>query len=305
MSVKNITVDHDNEGRRVDNFLFSNFKNIPKSKIYKVIRKGEVRVNSKRVKPDTKLSKNDLIRIPPNLINQEKTLDINISKYAFLKDRVIYDDEDFLIFNKPSNYAVHSGTKNDHGLIDILRAVLKDNSLNLCHRLDKETSGCIVLSKNKLFLKHFNGLLRTKKITKTYLAIICGKLKKSITVTDKLIARRRNNIKTSLVDDSGKEALSIFNPIKIYKNYTLVEIEILTGKLHQIRAHAESIKHPVLGDFKYGNINLFKEFYRLHPTFKRLALHSQSIAFLNIDDQQHLFVADLSDDFQRVTKIFS
>ena len=103
-----------------------------------------------------------------------------------------------------------------------------------------------------------------------------------MTVTDKLIARRRNNIKTSLVDDSGKEALSIFNPIKIYKNYTLVEIEILTGKLHQIRAHAESIKHPVLGDFKYGNINLFKEFYRLHPTFKRLALHSQSIAFLNL-----------------------
>ena len=126
-----------------------------------------------------------------------------------------------------------------------------------------------------------------------------------MTVTDKLVARRRNNIKTSLVDDSGKEALSIFSPIKTYKNYTLVEIEILTGKLHQIRAHAESIKHPVLGDFKYGNINLFKEFYRLHPTFKRLALHAQSIAFLNIDDQQHLFVADLSDDFQKVLKIFS
>ena len=85
----------------------------------------------------------------------------------------------------------------------------------------------------------------------------------------------------------------------------MVEIEILTGKLHQIRAHAESIKHPVLGDFKYGNINLFKELYRLHPTFKRLALHSQSIAFLNIDNKQHLFVADLSDDFQRVAKIFS
>ena len=186
-----------------------------------------------------------------------------------------------------------------------MRSIYSSNDIDLCHRLDKETSGCIVLSKNKLFLKYFNGLLRTKKITKTYLAIICGKLKKSKTVTDKLIARRRNNIKTSLVDDSGKEALSIFNPIKIYKNYTLVEIEILTGKLHQIRAHAESIKHPVLGDFKYGYINLFKDFYRLHPTFKRLALHSQSIAFLNIDDQKHLFVADLSNDFHKVVKIFS
>ena len=104
MSVKNITVDHDNEGRRIDNFLFSNFKNIPKSKIYKVIRKGEVRVNSKRVKPHTKLSANDLIRIPPNLINQDKVIDINTSKYAYLKDRVIYDDEDFLIYNKPVSY---------------------------------------------------------------------------------------------------------------------------------------------------------------------------------------------------------
>ena len=102
MSVKNITVDHDNEGRRVDNFLFSNFKNIPKSKIYKVIRKGEVRVNSKRVKAHTKLSANDLIRIPPNLINQDKVIDINTRKYDYLKNRVIYNDENFLIYNSTS-----------------------------------------------------------------------------------------------------------------------------------------------------------------------------------------------------------
>ena len=162
MSVKNITVDHDNEGRRVDNFLFSNFKNIPKSKIYKVIRKGEVRVNSKRVKAHTKLSANDLIRIPPNLINQDKNIDINTRKYAYLKNRVIYDDEDFLIYIKPSNYSVHSGTKNDHGLIDILRAVLKNNSLNLCHRLDKGTSGCLVIAKNQKFLGFFNNQLKER-----------------------------------------------------------------------------------------------------------------------------------------------
>ena len=308
MSQKNLKVDANNDQRRLDNFLIYKFPNLPKSKIYSMIRKGEIRINSKRCKAQTKISLGDEIRLPPYLESEKrdnnfKNLPPKIEK--LIKNAIIFDDDDFIVINKPEGISVHGGSGQKFSLIDGVRSIYSSNNIDLCHRLDKETSGCIVLSKNKLFLKHFNGLLRNKKITKTYLAIICGKLKKSITVTDKLIARRRNNIKTSLVDDSGKEALSIFNPIKIYKNYTLVEIEILTGKLHQIRAHAESIKHPVLGDFKYGNINLFKEFYRLHPTFKRLALHSQSIAFLNIDDQKHLFVADLSDDFQKVVKIFS
>ena len=308
MSQKNLKVDANNDQRRLDNFLIYKFPNLPKSKIYSMIRKGEIRINSKRCKAQTKISLGDEIRLPPYLESEKrdnnfKNLPPKIEK--LIKNAIIFDDDDFIVINKPEGISVHGGSGQKFSLIDGVRSIYSSNDIDLCHRLDKETSGCIVLSKNKLFLKHFNGLLRTKKITKTYLAIICGKLKKSITVSDKLIARRRNNIKTSLVDDSGKEALSIFNPIKIYKNYTLVEIEILTGKLHQIRAHAESIKYPVLGDFKYGNINLFKEFYRLHPTFKRLALHSQSIAFLNIDDQKHLFVADLNDDFQKVVKIFS
>ena len=308
MSKKNLKVDANNDQRRLDNFLIYKFPNLPKSKIYSMIRKGEIRINSKRCKAQTKISLGDEIRLPPYLESEKrdnnfKNLPAKIEK--LIKSSIIFDDDDFIVINKPEGISVHGGSGQKFSLIDGVRSIYSSNDIDLCHRLDKETSGCIVLSKNKLFLKHFNSLLRTKKITKTYLAIICGKLKKSMTVTDKLTARRRNNIKTSLVDDSGKEALSIFNPIKIYKNYTLVEIEILTGKLHQIRAHAESIKHPVLGDFKYGNINLFKEFYRLHPTFKRLALHSQSIAFLNIDDQKHLFVADLSDDFQKVVEIFS
>jgi 23S rRNA pseudouridine955/2504/2580 synthase len=308
MSEKNLKVDANNDQRRLDNFLIYKFPNLPKSKIYSMIRKGEIRINSKRCKAQTKISLGDEIRLPPYLESEKrdnnfKNLPAKIEK--LIKNAIIFDDDDFIVINKPEGISVHGGSGQKFSLIDGVRSIYSSNDIDLCHRLDKETSGCIVLSKNKLFLKHFNGLLRTKKITKKYLAIICGKLKKSMTVTDKLIARRRNNIKTSLVDDSGKAALSIFNPIKIYKHYTLVEIEILTGKLHQIRVHAESIKHPVLGDFKYGNINLFKEFYKLHPTFKRLALHAQSIAFLNIDDHKHLFVADLSDDFQKVIKIFN
>ena len=298
MSVKNITVDHDNEGRRVDNFLFSNFKNIPKSKIYKVIRKGEVRVNSKRVKPDTKLSKNDLIRIPPNLINQEKTLDINISKYVFLKDRVIYDDEDFLIFNKPSNYAVHSGTKNDHGLIDILRAVLKDNSLNLCHRLDKGTSGCLVIAKNQKFLGSFNNQLKQRKVKKIYHAIVKDFISEEMVIEDSIDTNTKGSFNKVSINKNGKEAKSILKPLKKLDCSSLIEIEILTGRTHQIRAQCEKINKNIANDKKYG----CKEFNtRLkHSGIKRLGLHSSEISFFDLENKINTFVADYDDQFKKM-----
>jgi len=298
MSVKNITVDHDNEGRRIDNFLFSNFKNIPKSKIYKVIRKGEVRVNSKRVKPDTKLSKNDLIRIPPNLINQEKTLDINISKYVFLKDRVIYDDEDFLIFNKPSNYAVHSGTKNDHGLIDILRAVLKDNSLNLCHRLDKGTSGCLVIAKNQKFLGSFNNQLKQRKVKKIYHAIVKDFISEEMVIEDSIDTNTKGSFNKVSINKNGKEAKSILKPLKKLDCSSLIEIEILTGRTHQIRAQCEKINKNIANDKKYG----CKDFNtRLkHSGIKRLGLHSSEISFLDLENKINTFVADYDDQFEKM-----
>ena len=298
MSVKNITVDHDNEGRRGDNFLFSNFKNIPKSKIYKVIRKGEVRVNSKRVKPDTKLSKNDLIRIPPNLINQEKTLDININKYAFLKDRVIYDDEDFLIFNKPSNYAVHSGTKNDHGLIDILRAVLKDNSLNLCHRLDKGTSGCLVIAKNQKFLGSFNNQLKQRKVKKIYHAIVKDFISEEMVIEDNIDTKIKGSFNKVSINKNGKEAKSILKPLKKLDCSSLIEIEILTGRTHQIRAQCEKINKNIANDKKYG----CKDFNtRLkHSGIKRLGLHSSEISFLDLENKINTFVADYDDQFEKM-----
>ena len=298
MSVKNITVDHDNEGRRVDNFLFSNFKNIPKSKIYKVIRKGEVRVNSKRVKPHTKLSANDLIRIPPNLINQDKVIDINTSKYAYLKDRVIYDDEDFLIYNKPSNYSVHSGTKNNHGLIDILRAVLKNNSLNLCHRLDKGTSGCLVIAKNQKFLGFFNNQLKTREVKKIYHAIVKDYISSEMLLEDIIDTRTKGSFKKVSFNKEGKEAKSILKPIKKLDSSSLIEIKILTGRTHQIRAQCENIKNNIANDNKYG----CKDFNtRLKQSgVKRLGLHSSEISFLDLENKRNTFVADYDDEFKKM-----
>ena len=298
MSVKNITVDHDNEGRRIDNFLFSNFKNIPKSKIYKVIRKGEVRVNSKRVKAHTKLSANDLIRIPPNLINQDKNIDINTRKYAYLKDRVIYDDEDFLIYNKPSNYSVHSGTKNDHGLIDILRAVLKNNSLNLCHRLDKGTSGCLVIAKNQKFLGFFNNQLKKRKVKKVYHAIVKDYISREMLLDDIIDTKTKGSFKKVSFNKDGKEAKSILKPLKRLDYSSLIEIKILTGRTHQIRAQCENIKNNVANDNKYG----CKDFNnRLKQSgIKRLGLHSSEISFLDLENKRNTFVADYDDEFKKM-----
>ena len=298
MSVKNITVDHDNEGRRVDNFLFSNFKNIPKSKIYKVIRKGEVRVNSKRVKAHTKLSANDLIRIPPNLINQDKVIDINTRKYAFLKDRVIYDDEDFLIYNKPSNHSVHSGTKNDHGLIDILRAVLKNNSLNLCHRLDKGTSGCLVIAKNQKFLGFFNNQLKKRKVKKIYHAIVKDYISREMLLDDIINTKTKGSFKKVSFNKDGKEAKSILKPLKRLDCSSLIEIKILTGRTHQIRAQCENIKNNVANDNKYGCRDFNN---RLKQSgIKRLCLHSSEISFLDLENKRNTFVADYDDEFKKM-----
>ena len=298
MSVKNITVDHDNEGRRIDNFLFSNFKNIPKSKIYKVIRKGEVRVNSKRVKPNSKLLANDLIRIPPNLINQDKIIDIDINRYAFLKDRIIYDDEDFLIFNKPSNFAVHSGTKNDHGLIDILRSVIKDNSLNLCHRLDKGTSGCLVIAKNQKFLSFFNSQLKERKVKKIYHAVVKDFLSGEVQLDDVIDTNTKGTYKKVSFSHEGKEAKSILKPLKRLDGCSLIEIQILTGRTHQIRAQCEKINKNIANDNKYG-CNEFNNRLK-ESSSKRLGLHSYKISFLDFEDKRNTFIADYDDEFKKM-----
>ena len=298
MSVKNITVDNDNEGRRIDNFLFSNFKNIPKSKIYKVIRKGEVRVNSKRVKPDTKLSANDLIRIPPNLINEQRTVDIDIKKYAYLEDRVIYDDEDFLIFNKPSNFAVHSGTKNDHGLIDVLRTIIKNNSLNLCHRLDKGTSGCLVIAKNQKFLGFFNDQLKKRKVKKIYHAIVKDYISEEMHINDLIDINTKGSFNKVSINKEGKEAKSIFKPLKRYSGSSLIEIQILTGRTHQIRAQCEKINKNIANDNKYGCSNFNKHLKK--SGIKRLGLHSYEISFLDLKDKRNTFFADYDDEFENI-----
>ena len=174
MTVKKLLINHDNSGRRLDNYLMSIYKSVPKSKIYRIIRKGEVRINSSRVKPSYKLSKDDLVRIPPNLESPLAKIK-NISEDILdthTKD-ILFENNNYIVTNKKNNIAVHSGSKNHIGLIDIFRNKY-GNGIDLCHRLDKTTSGCLVFGKNKKAVKHFNDSLLSQSVTKIYTAILKG-----------------------------------------------------------------------------------------------------------------------------------
>ena len=295
MPVKILEVNDDNDGRRLDNYLMSIYKEIPKSKIYSIIRKGEVRVNSGRVKPNTKISSGDLIRIPPYL-NEDRNgpkHKVNINLKTLITDNIIFEDNNFIIINKPYGIAVHGGTKNNIGIIDVVRSIY-DDSIDLCHRIDKETSGCLVLSKNKKSNKWFNKLLLDKKIKKKYTAILKGHLNSKKEVKS-LINKSETSNKKSFISDDGKESVSIFIPKLKLNSSCLVEIEIFTGRTHQIRVQSNHIGHPVLNDNKYGDIEFNNQIS--HKNIKRMALHSMLIEFYDMENKLISIKAELDDSF--------
>ena len=274
MTVKKLVINNDNSGRRLDNYLISVYNTVPKSKIYNIIRKGEVRVNSSRVKPNYKIKTDDIIRIPPNLkIDQPLTKTIGIDLIKKHAANILFENDNYIVLNKKSGIAVHGGTKNIIGLIDIIREKYGKN-IDLCHRIDKNTTGCLVFGKNKKAVKFFNNLLIDNNVKKTYQAILKGKLKKNI-VIDKPIYK---NITTK-----SKNSISKFKIIEHLNNATLVEVQIYTGRSHQIRIHSALINHPIIFDNRYGDKNFNKSFDK--NIRKNIALHSKSISFINLDSE--------------------
>ena len=275
MSVKSLVIDEDSNNRRVDNYLISILKNVPKSKIYKIIRKGEVRINSSRVKASYKLKVGDKLRIPPNIYTNEKSIkNINQDTLDLHTNDILFEDSNYLITNKNANISVHGGTKSNIGLIDIFRKKF-NKDLNLCHRLDKNTTGCLVLAKNKKSVLHFNKLQKDQNITKKYHAILKGKLKHSLQVN-----------KPIYKDDKNKRKLAIsqFNIIDTFNDLTLVEVIIYTGRTHQIRIHSKMINHPILFDSRYGDLDFNKSIEL--KTAKNIALHAKNIIFNDMNNKR-------------------
>tara|TARA_B100000963_G_scaffold241305_1_gene211121 strand:- start:1198 stop:2079 length:882 start_codon:yes stop_codon:yes gene_type:complete len=293
MSVKKLIVNSDNENRRLDNFLFSKFKNIPKSKLYNIIRKGELRVNSARKKPSYKLSIDDEIRIPPNIYSNDKSKKLISDEHkAFIKKKILFENKNYIIINKPNNLSVHGGSKINFGVINIIKDSYSDE-YDLCHRLDKETSGCLVIGKNKKAVKNFQNQISNKKIKKIYYAILKGHLNKTLEVDKPIIENKKE-----------KTAFSRFSVIKKLNKTSLVKIEISTGRTHQIRIHAHKVGFPILFDKKYGD----KEFNNLiSKSIKKskIALHAKSIKFEDIDKSKISVTASNSDNLEYILKELS
>lgn len=299
MSGKNLKIDDDHVGRRIDNYLFNIYRSLPKSKIYSMIRKGEIRVNSGRVKPTHKLQLNDEIRIPPYLIdfkNDESDLKIPPSRLKEFNLSIIDQNEDYIVVNKDPELSVHSGTNNQFGLIDIARASFPLLEIDLCHRIDKSTSGCLLISKNKKFLRHFHNQLKSNRVTKIYEAILIGVMKKDIEIKTNINISTKEHLHKVQESLDGKKAVSNFKILKKFNSFTHAEILISTGRMHQIRVQSANLNHPIVNDKKYGLFDLNK-YIAKETSINRLALHAASISFYDLKGKSVRYEASKNNQF--------
>ncbi len=277
----------DDAGQRIDNFLLRYLKGVPKSLVYRILRKGEVRVNKGRVKAVYRLRQGDLVRIPP--IRQDSTTASEPSKR--LKDRlddtILYEDERIIAINKPSGMAVHGGSGINAGVIETLRALRPDASrLELVHRLDRDTSGILLISKKSSVLRVLHELMRANKVDKRYLALLAGSWRKGVQRVDAPLLKNtlQGGERVVRVDPEGKPAQTHFRRLERFDEATLVEVELITGRTHQIRVHSAWLGSPVLGDTKYGDEAANRRLRQLG--LRRLFLHAHKIRFRWPDEKR-------------------
>ncbi len=300
--VQYLTVDPDFADQRIDNFLVTRLKGVPKSHIYRILRKGEVRVNKKRIQPSYRLQANDQIRIPPIQLSNAKTESTpSRNLVALLSQRIIYEDKNLLIINKPSGIPVHGGSGVKLGLVEALRNMYpKLPQLELAHRLDSDTSGCLILAKKRSILRELHELLRAGKVSKIYLTLTKGHWKTSELKVDASLQKNQlsSGERFVRVHKEGKASLTIFKPITTYEGVMLVEAILHTGRTHQIRVHAKYRNHPIAGDEKYGEKEFNKEMRKLG--LKRLFLHAHFVEFtLPSTGQKISMSAPLDDDLEK------
>jgi 23S rRNA pseudouridine955/2504/2580 synthase len=276
-----IEISEDHCDQRLDNFLLSHLKGVPKSRIYRIVRKGEVRVNKGRVDVNYRLMEGDIIRIPPVRV-AERTEESYIPQGLkdSLQHSVLFEDDGFLIINKPAGFAVHGGSGVSSGIIEGLRLIRPEaRFLELVHRLDKDTSGCLVIAKKRSALRLFHELFRDNHIHKTYVALLSGQWqRKKLIVNAPLLKNVAKGCERMVsISPLGKEAETLFRRLQLFNEATLVEASPKTGRTHQIRVHALSLGHPIIGDERYGQDDTNK--YFRNKGYKRMFLHAQTLRF--------------------------
>ena len=300
---KNIfIVNSDSNGQRIDNFLLKTLKEASKSNLYKLLRKGQIRVNGKRTKPIYRVQTEDIVRIPPFLIPDEKgELFISDNLLNQVREAIIFENNNFLVVNKPSGLAVHSGTGVRVGLIEISKKLFPDIDIQLAHRLDRDTSGCVVLCKSRDALNSFNQQSKEDTLIKKYTALVQGIIKNDFIVDLALdTSARRNGERTVQVSERGKFARTKFTVMEVYNGKfpaTLLDCQLFTGRTHQIRVHTSASNHPIAGDQRYGNGKFNQRLRSLG--LKRLFLHAASIQFKD-GDEDIIVSADLPTKLQQL-----
>ncbi|MDG2141048.1 MAG: RluA family pseudouridine synthase [Gammaproteobacteria bacterium] len=295
-----IRVTPSHEGQRLDNFLFRELKGLPRTRVYRLIRRGEVRVNKKRCKPDLKLCSGDELRIPPVAIRPGATIPrVSDGLAGRLLDSVLHETDLVLVLNKPAGISVHGGSGVRLALVDALRQIRPEwSELELAHRLDRDTSGCLLLAKKSSALKHLQREFKLKRVRKRYLAFVHGSWPKELIKVD--VPLLKNEISSGervvKVSRHGKEAETHFKVLQTYAAASLIEASPITGRTHQIRVHCQHAGYSIIGDQKYGTKGCSEQL----KSIKTLCLHASNIEFSDLVSNKIIKIEAPFDKFWQI-----
>lgn len=292
-AVQFFTISEDESGQRLDNFLLSKLKGVPKSLIYRIVRKGEVRVNKGRIKPEYKLQANDVVRVPPVRVAEksEAVVSTKLNKVAELESQILFEDEILLIINKPSGIAVHGGSGLSFGVIEALRALRPQAKfLELVHRIDRDTSGILLVAKKRSALRSLHEQLREKVVQKEYLALVRGQWQSHVKVIKAPLLKNElaSGERIVRVSEEGKPSETRFSIEERYADATLIKASPITGRTHQIRVHTQYAGHPIACDDKYGDREFDQKIAQ--SGLNRLFLHAYAIRFRHPKNGEEMVV---------------
>lgn len=301
-SVRRLKIDEDQEDQRLDNYLMTRLKGVPKSRIYKMVRGGEVRINGGRVEVGYRLKKGDEVRIPPVRVAAPMIAPVTRlpAGAARLVPRILYRDDALIALNKPPGMAVHGGSGISRGVIEQLRLELPEcRMLELVHRLDRETSGVLLIALKRRALTGMHAEMRDGKVEKRYLTLVAGRWPNPLQHVKLQLHKRvtEEGEKRVTVRDEGQTAHTIFRRLQSFADFTLLEAELKTGRTHQIRVHTSHLGFPIAGDDKYGDFALNKTL--ASQGLKRMFLHAASLSFVHpISGERLQIEAPLPEDLQ-------
>jgi len=298
-AVSQVEVTRDREGQRLDNFLSAQLKGLPRSVIYRIIRTGQVRVNGGRAKPATRLVAGDIVRIPPATVRDDNSGDVPPAVLELLERSILFEAQGVMVIDKPAGMAVHGGSGLAWGVIDAVRRLREGMSIDLVHRLDRETSGCLLLALDGDALRELNAQVTGDRLDKRYLCLLDGRLREALVEVFEPIGKHERGGQTFMrVDPEGKPAHTTFRQLHDYGGYSFAEAELHSGRTHQIRVHAAHLGLPLAADNRYSPAPRQK-FWK-SKGLKRIFLHASQLRFFTPDGEQQIVSSPLPQDLHQL-----